>query len=79
MCYIIIILCCQLQLRIQQVFLYKLVELIFTNICTANAYSSGQRNTHDKNKNLFVLFLAINIISYIRLCTGLNCNLLNFL
>ena len=33
-------------------------------------YFSGQCNTHDKIKDLFVLFLAINIISYVRLCTG---------
>ena len=49
--------------------MYTLVELIFTNgICTANAYSSGQCNTHDKDRNLFVLFLAINLIRNVRLC-----------
>ena len=56
-----------------------LVELIFAtenSICTANDYFSGQCNTHDKDRNLFVLFLAINLIRYVRLCTGLNCNLL---
>ena len=57
-----------------------LVELIFAtenSICTDNDYFSGQCNTH--RRNLFVLFLAINLIRYVRLCKGLNCKLLNLL
>ena len=44
--------------------MYTLVELIFAtenSICIANDYFSGtgQCNTHDKDRNLFMLFLAI--------------------